>query len=138
MFMGDLVNGFGTTYYFNQPIRPDTISVFKIRMTIVKSQLIAIALVDYEKEKQNRIFTNPESRNHICYTSAGLKGPSLMREGGGFKSGDVLDVQVNRQAGWARIYVNGKLVTSFNDKLLKDASRVLYPAVNFAKQSEAV
>ncbi len=77
MFMGNLVNGFGTSYYFNQPIRSDTISVFKIRMNIVKTQLIAIALIDYEKEKQNRICTNPKSGNYICYTSAGLKGPSL-------------------------------------------------------------
>ena len=64
----------------------------------------------------------------MCYYgNNGYKYPSGGSEGGGFKQGDVLEVDVNRSTSTIKYIINGVLKATQTHNMLADNSRVFMP-----------
>ena len=55
------------------------------------------------KEQQQRIL------QHVSYWNNSTKYPGEVKEGSGFKVGDIVEGQVDRACGHVKYFVNGKL-----------------------------
>lgn len=94
------------SYFFNDPIT--TKGIFKFKITSTQSRQIMLGVADYFKQRsQANSYT---SGNAMCYYGAnGAKYPSSATEGTGFKTGDIVEIDVNRTTKTIKYIVNGKL-----------------------------
>lgn len=88
-----------------------------------------IGVVDYEKQKDQR--SSYSSGNAMCYYGSGdgYKYPGSIEGGGGFRQGDIVEVEVNRANATIKYSVKGKLKATHTHKMLMDNSRVFMPYV---------
>ena len=75
----------------------------------------------------------------MCYYgSDGYKFPSEGCEGGGFRQGDVVEVDINRATSTIKYLVNGAVKATHTHNMLADNSRVFMPYVEMYHTNDAV
>lgn len=98
-----------------------------------------IGVVDYEKQKHKRF--SYSSNNAMCYHGYnGRKYPNEVNEGqgGGFKEGDIVEVDVDRASSTIRYSVNRIVRATHTHEMLADNSRVFMPFVDMYNTDDIV
>ena len=75
----------------------------------------------------------------MCYFGyGGYKYPNGGNEGGGFRQGDVVEVDINRATSTIKYSVNGTVKATHTHDMLADNNRVFMPYVEIANTNDAV
>lgn len=96
-----------------------------------------IGVTDYAKQKDQRKSWN--SGNAMCYYGYdGSKTTSDIKEGEGFRQGDVVEVDINRTASTIKYSVNGTVKATDTHEMLADINRVFMPFVEMYNTNDTV
>lgn len=117
------------------PIRHNYSTKFKLKITHKSDGIIGIGIID-SKQKYARHSWN--SVNAMCYSSNGYKYPGGVKEGDGFKKGDVVELEVDRSANTIKYFVNNSHIATQTNKILGDNCRVFMPYVDLYAINDAV
>ncbi len=130
-------NGYDTQYIFNSAISHNQSAKFKIKVVQTQYNYIMIGVTDYAKQKDQR--SSFSSGNAMCYYGHnGRKFPRGGYEGGGFKKGDMVEVDINRATSTIKYSVNGTVKATHTHDMLADDSRVFMPYVEMYETNDAV
>ncbi len=97
---------------------------------------IGIGVVDYAKQKDQRF--SHVSGNAMCYFSNGQQYPEFIKEGDGFKQGDIVSVEVDRSAKTVKYFINNIHKVTQKNEILGDINRVFMPFVEMIWKSDSV
>ncbi len=126
-----------TQYIFNSAISHNQSAKFKIKVLQAQSNCILIGVVDYAKQKDQR--SSYSSGNAMCYYGYnGYKYPSGCHEGGGFKQGDIVEVDINRATSTIKYSVNGTVKATHPHNMLAQNNRVFMSCVEMYSTNDAV